>query len=161
MAFFVDLEEMAEVQVGVFLGCRQAFMAQKLLNDTQVCPPAQKVGSERVAERVGADSSLGRRTPDEGIHDPLDRSGSESFPTVIQEEGFLIDLTFIDQPAALDVSQQAGFCHFAKRNHPLFFSLSSYPYYPLFKIDGFHVQTHQLTDPEPGCIQHLEHGLVP
>lgn len=54
------LEEMSEVKVGVFLGCRQAFVPQKLLNDAQVCSPAQKVGSKRVAERVGADSSLGR-----------------------------------------------------------------------------------------------------
>ena len=55
MAFFVDFQELFQINVGVFLCGGQALMPQKLLDDPQIRTPAQKVGREGVTKRVRAD----------------------------------------------------------------------------------------------------------
>ncbi len=50
MALAVGLQELAEVEMNVFLRGGQAFMAQQLLNDPQVRPPAEKMRGEGMPE---------------------------------------------------------------------------------------------------------------
>ena len=71
MGFAVDLEEPFEVHVRVFLGCSQAFVAEKLLNRTQIRASAQKVRGKGVAEGVGADLPPHGRSLDMLIYNPL------------------------------------------------------------------------------------------
>ena len=59
MKFFIGLQQVAEVQRGVFFGRGQAGMAQQLLDDAQVRPPLQQVGGEGMAQQVGMDMRAG------------------------------------------------------------------------------------------------------
>ncbi len=55
MSFIVDIQQMARIDMSVLLGRREAGVAQKLLDRSQVCSPLQEMGGEAVAERVRTD----------------------------------------------------------------------------------------------------------
>ena len=55
MGFFVDFFEVFRTYVGVDLGGRQVAVAEHFLDTAQIASPVQQVGSEGVAEGVGAD----------------------------------------------------------------------------------------------------------
>lgn len=46
MAFFVDIDELLQVKMRVFLSRGQALMSQELLDDSEVSSSAQKMGGE-------------------------------------------------------------------------------------------------------------------
>jgi len=71
VAFFVDFQELSQINVGVFLGGGQALVPQKLLDDPQIRTPAQKVRREGVAKRVRADLPTHSRDADVFIDNPL------------------------------------------------------------------------------------------
>ena len=71
MGFTVDFEQLFEVHVRVFLGCRQALVTEEFLDGPQVGSPAEKVGSKGMAQGMGADFPPGRGDLDVFVHNPL------------------------------------------------------------------------------------------
>jgi hypothetical protein len=57
MAFAVGIKKLAQVEMRILLGRGQALMAQELLDGSQVRAASEKMGSERMAQRMGADPS--------------------------------------------------------------------------------------------------------
>ena len=71
MAFSVDFQKMFEVEMGVFLSRRQAFMTEELLDNPQIRSPAQKMGGKRMPEGMGTYLPPHRRTADIFVHYPF------------------------------------------------------------------------------------------
>ncbi len=53
MALAVDGEQLGQVQMGVFLGRPQAFVAEQLRMTRKIGPPAEEMGSERMPKEWG------------------------------------------------------------------------------------------------------------
>lgn len=55
MTLLVHIQELFDVEVGVFLSCGEALMSEEFLNETEIRPPGEKMGGEGVSKGVGAD----------------------------------------------------------------------------------------------------------
>ena len=71
MGLAVGLQELPQVEMRIFLGRRQALVAEELLDDAEVCAPAQEVRSEGVAQGMRADLPADGGAPEVLPHSPL------------------------------------------------------------------------------------------
>ena len=68
MALFINIEELLQVEMCVFLSRGQAVMSQELLDNSEVSTSAKKMGGEGMAERMGTDLPPHRRKTDIFVH---------------------------------------------------------------------------------------------
>lgn len=85
MAFAIDVQQTAEVKMGVLLGRRQALVAEKLLDGSQVCASAQKMRGERMPERMGTYLSFYGCQANVLIDHPLDRPRRQPPALIVQK----------------------------------------------------------------------------
>ena len=83
MGFLVDIDKLFDVDMGVFLRSRQAFVTQELLDESQIGASAEKMGGKGMTQRMGTDLPPGGRSPEVLVHDPLYRPGSQPLSSVV------------------------------------------------------------------------------
>jgi hypothetical protein len=140
MGLAINLQQAVEVNMSVFLSCGQALMSKKLLNGSEVSPAAQKMRSERMAERMRADFPGNSYLFDPLLDKALDRANAQPSSAVIQEKG-RSGLGFRGQkPSNSKIFPQPFFSLAAKRDNSFFLTLSLYPDQPFFNMKVFKIQ---------------------
>src|SRR3989454_881135 len=85
----IGLQESLGGDMGVSLRGGEGGMAEQLLDGAQVRPGVEKVGGERMAQRVGRDLPLDGAGQDVPVHDPPHASGVEARSPEIEKQGVL------------------------------------------------------------------------
>ena len=75
MALSVNFQKVLEIEMGVFLRGRQAFVTEKLLDHSQIRPPAQKMRGKGMPEGMGTYFPPQRRTLYVFVYCSFHRSG--------------------------------------------------------------------------------------
>src|SRR5262245_24756602 len=80
MRLVVFLLQVLDADMGVLLGRRKGFVAQKLLDAAEIGPPFEQVRREAVAQGMWRDPASGLEPQADPCNQPLDISRGDPFP---------------------------------------------------------------------------------
>ena len=148
-----DFGEMLAVYMHIYLGGRDGFMPEHLLDGTDICPVLQEMGGKRMPEGVGADFFPDARQSCLLLDDGKDHGPGKTTTTPVQEQyifksllGFVVDPYFI--PIQLNVFTRYG----THGNKPFFPSLAAGLQESFLKIKITQPKVQQLGNPQPASV---------
>ncbi len=134
-------------------------MPQGLLDDTQLSPTSEEVGSETVPEDVGENPL----PPNAGstrciLHNVPDPPGREGFSRAVHKEEFGLREGGAPQ---FKILLQGLSCGFVERNNSFFPPLSSHPDCVLRKVYVFEPYPRSFAHPHTTCVEELKERPIP
>ena len=90
MRFVVDIHQLADRCVSVFLRRRERLMPQEFLNGTKVSSVGKQVRRKRVPQRVRMKIPIDIREPHVFLNQPSDGTLREPSPRIVQEDGLRV-----------------------------------------------------------------------
>ena len=88
VCFIVDVHELADRGVCVFLRCRERLVAEEFLDGAKIGAVGKEMGSKRVAQRVRVEVPIHVDEAKIFLDDTADGTLRETPPRVIEEDGF-------------------------------------------------------------------------
>lgn len=88
MRFVVDVHELADGGVGVFLRGGKGLVTKEFLNSAEVGAVGEEMSGESVAQGVGMQVPVDVDEANVFFDDSTDRAGGQTAPGVIEEHGF-------------------------------------------------------------------------
>src|SRR5690242_8220561 len=138
----------------------QIGMPEHLLDSTEVGASLEKMGGERVAQKVWMGPLrlepclVGQAAQDEK------HAGAGERPAARVEKQLLPVAPIEEGPTAREVAAEGVRCLPPDRNHPFLASLAEGPDEPVLEIDGLAVERDRLADSQPGAVEELAERAV-
>src|SRR5215469_14477662 len=134
MRFFILRAEMLQAHMRIFLCGREARMAQKFLNCTEIRSALEQVRGEGVTQRMGGQTASGGKAHSGLFNDKLDAAGIHPTATRADEEGAcaaLLDFGKAMTVPHFQVCRERPCCVFAEGDDALLPPFSKNPDEPL------------------------------
>jgi hypothetical protein len=147
-------------QVGVELGGGEVGVAQHLLQRAQVAAPAEQVGGERVAQRVGLICASSPAAGGVTLDDLVEALAGQWAAAAIQKQPRL-GLVFEQHGApAAAVGAECGQRLAPDRHDPLLRALAAGAQQPLVEVDVGELEADRLGGAQAARVHQLEQGAV-
>ena len=158
MRFSVNIKNMTRIDVSVPLGGREAGVAQKLLNRTEIRPSLEKMGREAMSEGVRADLSRDGDLPNASRHQGSDTSIGQSTPALVDKQclGATRQRRLEREPGSHGVS-----CTPPEGDDTLLLALAHHAGEASLEVDLGDIETHELGAPKTGGVEQLQNGPGP
>ncbi len=170
MGFVVDVHQLADGGMGVFLRGGERLVAEKFLDGTKVGTIGQKMRGERVAERVRMQIPIHIDQANVFFDDATHGTLREAAAGVIQKNRFGVRRGAAAGARARRLQQKflaqrpvfiESFLSFAAvRYDALFVALAADPQHAFVLVDVDQVETSKFADAEAGSVEKLEQGAI-
>jgi hypothetical protein len=152
----MDSHQMRQIDLGVDLSCREGAVAEELLDRSKIHSRLQKMGGERVPQRMRVKMIEIGGSADRVVELTADRAVAEATPALVDEQRVSLAGDTSPPAGAFGKIELDGLRRWPAKGHEaLLAPLAAHPDQPLTELDVAEVESYELPDAEPRGVKEL------